>query len=126
VTEYAKEIKSFQDLEAWKEGRVLARMIYTQTNRFPKEEVFGLTNQMRRCVISITSNIAEGFNRFSTKEKVQFYSVSLGSTAELQSQLVVALDVGYTKNDAYTKLSEQAEKVHKITTGLIKHTRSHR
>ena len=71
------KIKSFVDLDAWKEGHKLVLVIYNLTKAFPHEEAFGLNSQMRRCAVSITSNIAEGFSRQSYKEKIQFYSISL-------------------------------------------------
>src|SRR3989344_3330038 len=95
VLKTTEKIRSFLDLEAWKEGHSLVLNIYKITKGFPKDEVFGLSSQMRRCSVSITSNIAEGFSRNSYKEKVQFYLTALGSTTELQNQLIVAKDVGY-------------------------------
>lgn len=71
-----KRIQSFTDLEAWKEGHKLVILIYKGTEKFPQKEIFALTSQMRRCAVSITSNIAEGFGRQSYKEKVQFYSIA--------------------------------------------------
>lgn len=114
------KIRTFTDLDAWKEGHVLVLMVYKITGNFPKEEIFGLVSQMKRCVISITSNIAEGFSRQSYKEKLQFYSMALGSVTELQNQLLVARDVGFMTNNAFEELSNQAIKVHKIINGLIK------
>jgi len=114
------KIRSFTDLDAWREGHKLVLEIYKTTKLFPKEEIFGLTSQIKRCVISITSNIAEGFSRQSYKEKVQFYSVSLGSTTELQNQILIARDVGYILEEQFQKLAEQSVKVHKIINGLIK------
>ena len=70
-----QKISSFTDLYAWKEGHKLALMVYNITRSFPKEELFGLTSQMRRCVVSITSNIAEGFSRNTARDKYQFYSI---------------------------------------------------
>lgn len=92
-----EKITSFTKLNAWKEGHTLVLIIYRTTKIFPKEEFFGLINQMRRCSVSITSNIAEGFSRNSWKEKLQFYSMVLGSLTELQNQLIIARDVGYIK-----------------------------
>ena len=86
------KIKSFTDLYAWQEGHKLVIMVYKVTKSFPKEEVFGMVSQMRRCVISITSNIAEGFSRNTTKDKVQFYCIAHGSLTELQNQLLAARD----------------------------------
>ena len=119
------KIKSFTDLHAWREGHALVLMIYKITKSFPKEEIFGLVTQMRRCVVSITSNIAEGFSRQSYKEKVQFYSISQGSVTELQNQLVVARDVDYITNNEFQKIAMQSIKVHKIVSGLIKSSKSH-
>ncbi|MDO8582285.1 MAG: four helix bundle protein [bacterium] len=117
-------LQSFTELDAWKEGHALVLMIYTATKQFPREELFGLTSQMRRCVVSITSNIAEGFSRQSYKEKVQFYSISLGSITELQNQLLIARDVGYLSKDTFHTIIEKTVTVHKITNGLIKGSRS--
>ena len=94
--------------------------IYRVTNNFPREEIFGLINQMRRCVVSITSNIAEGFSRNTSKDKAQFYAISLGSVTELQNQLLVARDVGYLEKEEFNKIASQTVVVHKLINGLIK------
>jgi len=120
--EYRK-IQSFTDLEAWKEAHKLVIFVYKITKTFPKEEAFGLTSQLRRAAVSITSNIAEGFSRNSPKEKIQFYSIARGSLTEIQSQLFIARDIGYVDNKDFGEFSEQAVTVGKITTGLIKATR---
>ena len=118
------KILNFTDLNAWKEGHKLVLMIYKITISFPKEEVFGLVIQMRRCVISITSNIAEGFSRRSYKEKLQFYFMSLGSVTELQNQLLIAKDVKYVSDKKYQEILEQTIKVHKILNGLIRSSKT--
>ena len=115
-----KNIQSFTDLVAWQEGHKLVIAIYRATEVFPKAEVFGLTNQMRRCVISITSNVAEGFGRQSYKEKVQFYSLAKGSNLELQNQMFAARDIGFLKSNQFQALAEQSLVVGKLLTGLIK------
>jgi four helix bundle protein len=120
-----KKIRSFTDLNAWIEGHKLVLMIYNITRSFPKEEMFGLISQMRRCAVSITSNIAEGFGRQTYKEKTQFYSIAIGSVTELQNQLLVARDVGYITKDEFDKLQKQAITVSKITNGLIKSSKNH-
>lgn len=89
-----KKIESFTDLVAWKEGHALVLTIYQVTSSFPRSESYVLTDQMHRCVVSITSNIAEGFSRRGNKEKAQFYYTALGSTTELQNQLLIARDLG--------------------------------
>lgn len=118
-----KLIKSFTDLNAWKEAHKLVIMIYEITKSFPKEEVFGLTNQMRRSVISITSNIAEGFSRQTYRDKIQFYSIALGSLTELQNQVLAVKDVGYMCKEDFTRVADKSIVVHKILSGLIKSSR---
>jgi four helix bundle protein len=122
-TEVSK-IKSFTDLNAWKEGHKLVLDIYKLTQKFPKEELFGLIMQLRRAAVSFTSNIAEGFSRNSFKEKLQFYSMALGSLTEVQNQLLVARDIGYITKEEFEKIAEQTIKVNKITNGLIKKSKT--
>lgn len=117
-------IVSFTDLQAWKEGHRLVLLIYKITKEFPKEELFGLTSQMRRSAVSITSNIAEGFSRNSRKEKVQFYATALGSTTELQNQLLIARDVEYLSKEDFNLAANLSVVVAKITNGLIKHSKN--
>ncbi len=114
------KIHSFTNLIAWQKGHKLVLVIYTITKTFPSSEIYSLVDQMRRCVISITSNIAEGFSRKSYKEKIQFYSMSLGSTTELQNQLLVAKDVGYMAKEQFTEIAILTVEVHKLINGLIK------
>jgi four helix bundle protein len=114
------KIRSFTDLNAWREGHKLVMMIYKSTREFPRDELFGLTNQMRRCAVSITSNIAEGFSRQTVKEKVQFYSISHGSLTELQNQLIISRDNGYLSKEEFNKIANQTIIVHKLITGLKK------
>jgi four helix bundle protein len=114
------KIRSFTDLNACKEGHKLVLMIYNTTKSFPKDELFSLTNQMRRAVVSITSNIAEGFSRQSYKEKTQFYCLSQGSNTELQNQLLIAKDINYLTKPDFDKIANQSVVVHKLLSGLIK------
>lgn len=95
-------------------------IVYKTTDRFPTKEQFALTDQMRRCVLSVTSNIAEGFSRQGQKEKMQFYYIARGSITELQNQLLVARDIGYLPREDFTKIAEQTVLVHKLLNGLIK------
>lgn len=119
------KIKSFTDLNAWQEGHKLVIEIYQITKIFPKEELFGLTNQIKRAAVSITSNIAEGFSRQSLKEKAQFYSIARGSVTEIQNQLLIAKDVKYFTTDKFNKIAGQTVVVHKLINGLIKYLKSH-
>lgn len=115
-----QKIRSFTDLEAWKRGHKLTLEIYQVTKSFPKEELFGLTSQIRRSALSITSNIAEGFSRKSSKEKIQFYFIALGSTTELQNQLLLSRDIGYIDKDIFSRIADITVEVHKLINGLIK------
>lgn len=115
-----EKIKSFRDLVAWQEGHKLVLMIYKETENFPKKEMFGLIDQMKRAAVSITSNIAEGFSRNSNKEKYQFYNISCGSTTELQNQLLIARDVGYLSQEEFGKIADQTVRVLKLLNGLKK------
>lgn len=113
-------IKSFTDLETWKEGHRLVLVVYALTKCFPKEELFGLVSQMRRCVVSITSNIAEGFSRGTFKDKMQFYIIAEGSVTELHNQLIVARDVGYISEIQFDRVITNLVTVHKLLNGLIR------
>jgi four helix bundle protein len=120
----SKKITTFTDLVAWQEAHTLVVEIYGTTKSFPREEIFGLTSQIRRCAVSITSNIAEGFSRQSYREKIQFYSTAQGSLTELQSQLYVARDVGFVSREAFTHIEQRAVAVHKLLNGLIKRSKA--
>jgi four helix bundle protein len=124
MNQEAAKIKSFTDLNAWKESHKLVLVVYEITKKFPKEEIFGLTNQLRRAVVSITSNIAEGFSRISYKEKCQFYSMALGSLTEVQNQLLIARDVAYLSKEEFNKVAELTIVANKIINGLLKKTKS--
>lgn len=92
--DYVK-ICSFKDLLVWKKGHELVLYIYKLTKKYPNEEKYSLADQMRRAVVSVTSNIAEGFSRKSYKEKMQFYYQSFGSLTELENQLIISKDLQY-------------------------------
>lgn len=119
-----EKITSFTKLDAWKEGHILVLRVYKATKHFPKDELFGIVSQMRRCAVSITSNIAEGFSRQSYKEKIQFYSTALGSVTELQNQLLISKDVGYISPALFTEIAKQSVVVHKIINGLIRKSKT--
>lgn len=117
------KIKSFTDLVAWQEGHKLALMVYKSTTQWPREEIFGLTSQVRRAAVSITSNIAEGFSRRSWKDKSQFYFIALGSVTELQNQLLLAKDLKYFKEDDFKTAASVSVNISKLINGLIKSLR---
>jgi len=120
-------IRDFTDLNAWKWGHDTVLSVYTETKTFPKEELFGLVAQMRRCSVSITSNIAEGFGRNSLKEKHQFYNVAKGSISELQNQLFIARDTGLMTREKFDILYTKTVKTYKLLNGLINssHMKNH-
>lgn len=116
--------KSFTELEVWKTGHKLVLYIYGLTKQFPKEELFGLTSQMKRSVASITANIAEGFGRRGTKEKEQFYLIAAGSLFELKDQLLIARDVSYVTDLQFDEAAGLANKCHAQLNALLAKHRS--
>lgn len=118
------KIKDFTDLEAWKESHEVVLEIYKITSTFPKDERFGLVDQMRRAAVSVTSNIAEGFSRYSKNDKAHFYTIATGSITELQNQLIISKDLKYITAQQHKILHEKLVKAHKLSNGLIKSVRS--
>ena len=115
-----KQLKSFKDLFVWQKAVDLATFAYSITEKFPRSELYGITNQMRRSAVSISSNIAEGFKRSHGKEKLQFYNIAYGSTAELESQIEISYKLNFLDNQNYRKLSTSVVEVGKMIDGLIK------
>lgn len=110
----------FTDLEVWRNGHELVVSIYKITETWPKSEQFGLTSQIRRAAVSITSNIAEGFSRATRTDKKHFYTMAHGSLTEVQNQLLIARDIEYLKVAEFDKLAGKSVIIHKQLTGLIK------
>ena len=117
-------MKTHKDLEVWKKAIDFVTVIYRTTASFPKEELYSLTSQMRRAAISIPSNIAEGAARKSNKEFVQFLYIALGSVVELETQLIIATNLGFVDNTQCLSLCQQVEEIGKMLNGLIKYKRS--
>ena len=109
--------KSFKDLIVWQKARDLAVAIYKLTEQFPKSELYGLTSQMRRAVISISSNIAESYHRFHKKEKQQFLAIAFGSGSELESQMEIA-KILFAKS-AYEETEKTLNEVMKILNNFL-------
>lgn len=120
---HESSIKSFTDLNTWQEGHKLVLDVYKITKDFPQNEQFGLTSQMRRAAVSVTSNIAEGFSRDSYADKKHFYIMAHGSLTELQNQLLIARDIKLMGAEVFQKVAQMAVTVHKLLTGLIKSTK---
>ena len=111
---------SFEKLIAWQKGRELAVLIYKTTKQFPKDELFGLTSQMRRCSISIASNLAEGSGRISFKDKARFAEIAYSSSLELLNQLILSTDLEYINENEYTHIREKVLEVNMLIDGLYK------
>jgi four helix bundle protein len=116
-------IKHFTQLKAWQTSHQLILNVYQLTRQFPKQELYCLTNQMRRAAISITSNIAEGFGRKTFSEKSQFYTVSRGSLTELENQFIIAKDLNYLSPENYDSATYLISQSHKLLSGLIRNTK---
>ena len=108
------KIKTFKDLETWKQAHKLVLVIYKLTKIFPKEEKYSLTDQIRRAVVSISSN----------KDKIRFYSIALGSLIEVQNQLQIGFDLGYIKEELFKRVEQQITLVQKLIYGLMKSSSS--
>lgn len=117
------KILKFTDLISWQESHKLVLMIYEATTSFPKFEMFGIVSQMRRSAVSVTSNIAEGFGRRSIREKIQFYFIAQSSLTELQNQLLVSRDVGYTSSETHQEIYKQSHSAFMLICGLIRKSR---
>jgi four helix bundle protein len=109
---------SFEKLDAWIMSKDLVKDIYILTRNFPKEELFGLTSQIRRASVSIASNLAEGSSRTSPKDQVRFYVISFSSLVEVINQLIISHDSGFVSNEDYIKLRSKIEKLSNFINSL--------
>lgn len=110
--------KTFENLEAWVKAMELAVHIYKISKKFPKEEVYGLTSQIRRAVISISSNLAEGAARPSKKDFARFVNIAIGSLNETESLLIVSSKLGFIHQDIYLETKTKIEELGRILNGL--------
>jgi four helix bundle protein len=110
---------AFRDLIAWQKAMAFVTDVYRATESFPQREIYGLTNQVRRAAVSVASNIAEGKDRLSKKEFVQFLSQARGSLLEAQTQLEIARNLRFLRDDVFADLERQAQEVGRIINGLI-------
>lgn len=121
-----ERVNDFTDLETWQVARKLRTEIYGITGGFPAEEKYGLSSQMRRAAVSITSNIAEGFGRFSYQENIQYLRQSRASAYELRDHLTTALDAGYLSKEKFEELNELSKSVIRLLNGYIRRTKERR
>ena len=113
-------MKTHKDLDVWKKSISLVDLIYDVTKNFPKDEIYGLTNQIRRSAVSVPSNIAEGSARQGNKEYIQFLFISLGSLSELDTQLIIARNQKYLSEKNFEIAIENLNEIGRMLTGLIK------
>ncbi|MBW6516852.1 MAG: four helix bundle protein [Candidatus Cloacimonetes bacterium] len=113
-------MRTHKDLVLWQKSVIFVTNIYDVTTKFPKSEIYGITNQMRRAAVSIPSNIAEGSGRRSQKELIQFLHIALGSMAELETQLIISLNLSFITPDSYRNLSDELSELSKMTISLIR------
>ena len=114
-----KRNNSYRSLVVWQKGMELAEKVYLITKKFPKEEIYALTSQVRRSAVSVPSNIAEGKGRGTDKEFVQFLRIALGSLYELQTQLELALRIEYITEKEFESIDQQMFEVEKMLNSLI-------
>ena len=114
----------YKDLLVYQKSIQLVTTVYQLTENYPQKEVFGITNQIRRASISIPSIIAEGSARNYSKEYIQFLHISLGSNAELDTQLEISTNLKYLKKEEHLKLTEQLNEISKLLFGLIRYQKS--
>ncbi len=119
-------MKNFRDLKVWEKAHKLALNVYAATQNFPKEEVYGLTSQLRRAAASIPTNIAEGCGRGTDSELAQFAQIAAGSTSEIDYLLQLSRDLGYLDDQRHSELANRAIEVRKMLASLIQTLRAHR
>ncbi|MFM9984291.1 MAG: four helix bundle protein, partial [Flavobacteriales bacterium] len=113
------EINSYRDLDVWKQSRLLVKSVYQLSKSFPKEEQFGLTNQLRRAAISVPSNIAEGSGRNHSKDSIQFFFIARGSLYEIETQLIISFDLEYISESQLQEVLVQVTRCKKLLNGFI-------
>ena len=117
------EIKSFEDLEVWQLAKRLVSKIYAETFNFPKDEIYGITSQMKRAALSVPTNIAEGFGRYHYLDKTKFYLNSRGSLFELKSLILISIDLGFMGSIKSKELIADIETLAVKLNNLINSTR---
>jgi len=113
-------MNNHKDLDVWKRSIEFVKVIYMLTSSFPKEEMYGLTNQIRRAAVSISANIAEGAGRNHKAEFKQFLYISLGSQSELETEIIIAKELGYIDNNIFEQIENDLIIIGKMLLGLIR------
>jgi len=115
---------AFETLEVWQKSRIFVQEIYKSTSTFPSEEKYGLTSQLRRASVSVSSNIAEGSTRWSKKEQARFYEIAFGSLIEVLNQLILATDLEFMSKERLDIIREVIECIGRMLNSLYKATKS--
>ncbi len=113
-------IRSYEDLDVWREAMMLVAAVYEASAKFPADERFGLTSQLRRAAVSVPSNIAEGHARSSTRDFLRFLSMAMGSLAELRTQFLIAEQQGFVAVDSLDPVFARVDTVGRLLRGLTK------
>jgi four helix bundle protein len=113
-------LKNFKELKVWQKAYQLCLEIYRVTRNFPKEEIYGLTSQIRRAAVSVPSNVAEGYGRKTTGEYIQALYVAYGSNCELETQVLLSGDLGFVRREDLLRLQQEIGDVERMLKGLIK------
>lgn len=111
---------NFRQLKIWKEGIELTKSVYTLTKKFPTDERFNLTSQLRRCTVSVPSNIAEGTSRSSNKAFSHFLEISLGSLFELETQIILSHELEFLDNESFSTIENKIIELQKMISGFSK------
>ncbi len=116
----AEQIRDYRDLIVWKEAMEIAELVYSLTRAFPREEMFGMTSQMRRAAVSIPCNIAEGYGRAQRKPFIQFLRVAQGSLKELETQTLLSSRVGFLPTEGTAELTSRCERLGKRLVQFVR------
>lgn len=119
-------MKDFRQLKIWERSHQLVLAIYKATKAFPKEELYGLTSQIRRSSMSVPTNIAEGCGRNTDADFARFLQIAMGSASETEYQLILAHDLGFLPNDSYEKLHADVEEIKRMLVSFLKTVRTDR
>jgi four helix bundle protein len=113
-------ISTYRDLIVWQKAVAFVTRNYEVTRRFPDDERFGLTSQIRRCSVSIRSNIAEGFGRHATNDYIRFLRIALGSLCEVQTQLLISMNLSFVNDETYNELDQTTRELERMLTSMIR------
>ncbi len=111
-------LKSYKELIVWQKSIQLVKTVFILTSKFPRSELYGITAQMRRAVVSIPSNIAEGCGRRSNNEYIHFYKISYGSALELETQMIIAQDLKFASTNAFIEANKLLEEICKMLNSM--------